>query len=589
VRYDPATIDYLDLISAERKLDVSACNKAVRLAIVADFATQHLIPLLKVLFARNGVRAAIYESDYDSINTEILNPGSALYAFEPRYVAVLVATEQLKSRLYHADDRLDAADQEVGQLVNLWNTLKQHSGATVIQGNFVAPSERAFGHYEKKVAHSIGSVVADINHRIAVTARDARNVLLCDVDHLAGEVGRRNWHDETLWTLSKGLCRLDYLPLLAQAVVDIVMAGEGSFAKCVVLDLDNTLWGGVIGDDGLAGIALGGFDEGEAYVAFQRFLKELKRRGIILAVASKNNEDTALAPFREHPDMVLKEDDIAVFVANWENKADNIRAIQSVLNIGFDSMVFLDDNPMERDLVRKFLPEVMIPELPEDPALYLRCLAQQELFETASYSGADRDRPMRYREEARRTLARAAYTDINDYLASLAMTIKLERFAPATLPRIAQLIQRSNQFNLTTRRYNEAACEAMMSTGDGCIPFTVTLTDKFGDYGLISVVILKPDGEALDVDTFLMSCRVLKRGVEQFVMNQIFELASRLGMERVVGRYLRSPKNGMVQNFYADFGFRLIDGSDGGDTIWTLEPSAYAARTTFMTPLALEL
>jgi FkbH-like protein len=589
MRYDPATIDYLDLVSAARELDVSAADKTLRLAVVADFATQHLVPPLKVLFARNGIRAEIYEADYDSIDTDILNPASELYAFEPKYVAILVATEKLKARLYHAEDRLDMADQEVGRFVNLWDTLKQHSGATVIQGNFVTPSERAFGHYEMKVADSIGSVVADINRRITLAARDARSVLLCDVDHLAGEVGRQNWSDETLWTLSKGLCRLDYLPLLAQAIVDIAMAGEGSFAKCVVLDLDNTLWGGVIGDDGLSGIVLGGYDEGEAYVGFQRFLKELKRRGIILAVVSKNDEHNALAPFREHPNMVLKEDDIAVFVANWENKADNIRTIQSVLNIGFDSMVFIDDNPMERDLVRQFLPEVVIPELSDDPALYLRSLAQQELFETASYSSADRDRPTQYREEARRTIARTAYTDINDYLGSLAMTIKLERFAPATLPRIAQLIQRSNQFNLTTRRYNEAACEAMMQAGDACIPFTVTLADKFGDYGLIAVVVLKPDGNALEIDTFLMSCRVLKRGVEQFVMNQIFGLASRLGLACVVGRYLRSAKNGMVQNFYADFGFRQVEGSDGGDTVWALEPSAYAARTTFMTPLALEL
>jgi FkbH-like protein len=582
-------LDYLDLVAAARELDVSACSKTVRLAVLADFTTQHLGTVLKALFARNGVRLEIYEADYDSIDTEILNPDSRLYAFEPKYVAILVATEKFKTRLYKAEDRLGLADQTVERFISLWETLKIHRHVTVIQGNFVTPSERAFGHYEMKVPDSMGTIVADINRRIAVAASHARNVLLCDVDHLAGEVGRRNWTDETLWSLSKVLCRLDHLPLLGQALVDIVMTGEGAFTKCVVLDLDNTLWGGVIGDDGLAGIALGDFNEGEAFVSFQCFLKELKRRGIILAVVSKNDQHNALAPFREHPNMVLKEEDISVFIANWDNKADNIRTIQKVLNIGLDSMVFLDDNPMERDLVRQFLPDIVIPDLPDDPALYLRTLAEQNLFETASYSATDRDRPGQYRKEAQRELARTAYTDINNYLGSLAMTIKVERFSPFNLPRIAQLSQRSNQFNLTTRRYNEAACEAMMADGDSCIPFTVTLADKFGEYGLISVVILKPMGDALEIDTFLMSCRVLKRDVEQFVMNRIFELAVRRGSTRVIGRYLRSPKNGMVQNFYADFGFQQIEASETGDTVWALEPAAYVPKTTFMMCLAMEL
>jgi len=589
MRYETGTLDYLDLVDEARSLEPSRCRKVVRLALLADFATQHLVPILRALFARNGIWLEIYEAGYDSIDAEILDPGSGLHRFSPAYVAILVATEKLKIRLYNAEDRPTFADQTIERFAGLWEALRRNAKATIIQGNFVLPSERAFGNFELKATDSVGSVIADINHRLVAVARDTKNVLLCDIDYLAAEVGRRNWADEPLWAMAKGLCRLDYLPLLAQSMTDIVLSAEGAFTKCVVLDLDNTLWGGVIGDDGLAGIVLGDFDEGEAFVGLQRFIRELRRRGIILAVVSKNEQANALLPFREHPNMILGEEDISVFVANWENKADNIRAVQKVLNIGFDSLVFLDDNPFERDLVRQFLPDVVVPDLPEDPALYLRALAERNLFETASYSQADRQRPAQYREEAQRELARVVFTNIDDYLRSLEMTVKLERFRPFDLPRITQLIQRSNQFNLTTQRYNEAACEAMMLDSAGCIPFTVKLADKFGDYGLISVVVLRLRRTDIEIETYLMSCRVLKRGVEQFVMNNIFALAARRGSERVVGRYLHSPKNDMVRNFYADFGFEKICEQGDGDTTWALSPSVYESRTTFMTPLALEL
>jgi FkbH-like protein len=585
MRYEADTLDYLALLKEARSPAAAECAKTIKLALLADFATQHLTPILKVLFARNGVKLDVYEAGYDSIDTEILDPGSGLHAFAPRYVVILVATEKLKARLYPIENRGNFAEEAAARFTTLWEALKRSGSATVIQGNYVTPSERAFGNFELKAVDSVGSIVADINHRLAAAAREANNVLLCDIDHIAADVGRRNWFDEPLWAMAKGLCRLEYLPLLAQALVDIALAGEGAVAKCVVLDLDNTLWGGVIGDDGLAGIALGDFDEGEAFVGFQRFLRELKRRGIILAVVSKNEEANALLPFREHPNMVLREEDISVFIANWDNKADNIRRVQKVLNIGFDSLVFLDDNPFERGLVKEFLPDVVVPDLPEDPSLYVRTLAKLNLFETAAYSAADRQRPGQYRQEAQRELAREVYTNIDDYLRSLDMTIKLERFTPFNLPRIAQLIQRSNQFNLTTRRLNEAACEALMNDKANWLPFTVTLRDKFGDYGLISVVILKLLEHEVEIDTYLMSCRVLRRGVEQFVMNTIFAEAGRRRATRVVGRYLRSAKNDMVKNFYAGFDFEQIETRDNGDTSWTLSPVAYKPTAAFMTQI----
>ena len=369
MKHAMVSLDYFALAKEARALNTAEAAKVVRIALLADCATQHLTGIMRAIAARDNVRAEIYEGNYDGIDLEILDPNSALYAFAPQYVAILLSSEKLKARLYASDNRRTFADDAVGRLENLWTSLRAQSQATIVQSTFVLPSERAFGNYELKVADSVGSIFAEINYRLAAKARDAKNVLLNDVDFLAASVGRAQWLDARMWNMAKTPCRLEHLPLLAQSLLDTVFAASGMFVKCVVLDLDNTLWGGVIGDDGLEGIALGEFDEGEAFVAFQQFIRELKRRGIILAVVSKNEHANAVLPFREHPHMVLKEEDISVFVANWDNKADNIRQVQKTLNIGFDSLAFLDDNPFERNIVREFLPEVVVPDLPEDPSL----------------------------------------------------------------------------------------------------------------------------------------------------------------------------------------------------------------------------
>jgi FkbH-like protein len=583
-----AHLDYLRLIKEARSIDSLELDKTVRLAIVADFAAQQLTPLLKVLFARRGFRLEVYEAGYDTIDLEILNPASALYAFEPQFVAILNSAQKLKTKLYTSQDRSVFAEQAVARFTGLWAALRENSGATIIQSNFVIPSERAFGNYELKIEHSVGAIFSDINCSLARASRNHKNVLLCDVDFLASEIGRANWSDERLWSMAKTFCKLEHLPHFAKSITDIVTTAQGLVVKCVVLDLDNTLWGGVIGDDGISGILLGGYDEGESFVNFQHFLLELKRRGIILTVVSKNEHAAAISPFREHPDMVLKESDIAVFVANWDNKADNIKLVQKTLNIGFDAMVFVDDNPFERNIVREHIPKIIVPELPDDPAEYIRALTELNLFETASYSEADSQRADQYREQAQRELVKTSFTNVDDYLISLGMEMQIERFKPANLPRIAQLIQRSNQFNLTTRRYGEAACEKLMSD-TSYLPFTVSLNDKFGDYGLISVIILKIEADALVVDEYLMSCRVLQRGVESMVITRIVEFARQRGLSRIIGKYIRTTKNDMVKNFYANFGFEKISESESGDSDWELATETYKVKKTFIANQIMEL
>ena len=321
--------------------------------------------------------------------------------------------------------------------------------------------------------------------------------------------------------------------------------------------------GGVVGDDGWENIQVGhALGIGKAFTEFQRWIKKLKNRGIIVCVCSKNDEDKAKEPFEKNPEMVLKLDDIAVFVANWNNKADNIRIIQGILNIGYDSMVFLDDNPFERNMVRENVPGVTVPELPEDPGDYVEYLYSQNLFETASYSSADKDRTKQYQVEAKRASSAKAFTNEADFLKSLNMVSEVKGFDKFNTPRVAQLSQRSNQFNLRTVRYTDADIEAL-ANDPSVIDLSFTLEDKFGDNGLIAVIIMKPqDKETLFVDTWFMSCRVLKRGMENFTLNTMVEKAKAGGYKRIVGEYLPTVKNGMVKEHYPNLGFNKIEGAE---------------------------
>jgi FkbH-like protein len=343
--------------------------------------------------------------------------------------------------------------------------------------------------------------------------------------------------------------------------------------------LDNTLWGGIIGDDGMDGIQIGNLGIGEVFTKLQDWFKQLKQRGIILAVCSKNEEAAAREPFEKHPDMVLRMDDIAVFVANWDNKADNIRYIQSVLNIGFDSMVFLDDNPVERKIVRDHLPEVAVPELPEDAADYLTFLQQLNLFETASVTEEDSDRTRQYQEESKRVSIKKSFVNEDEFLKSLEMTAKCNAFEKLEIPRIAQLSQRSNQFNLRTERYTEEDIYRIVNSAE-YFSISFKLADAFGDYGLVSIVILeKKNDQDLFINTWLMSCRVLKRGLEQLVLNEIMEIAEAYNFGRVIGEYLPSQKNQMVKDHYKGLGF---DQSDIASQ-WILNVGTYQKRNHFIT------
>ena len=401
-------------------------------------------------------------------------------------------------------------------------------------------------------------------------------MFIADVAGLSNQAGYVNSHDPRFYATSKVAFALDFLPAVAKAVVDIVQSIRGQIKKCLILDLDNTVWGGVIGDDGMEKIEIGELGMGHAFDSLQRWAKELKQRGILLAVCSKNEADTAKRPFREHPEMILKLEDIAVFVANWDNKVDNIKQIQATLNIGFDTMVLLDDNPFERNLVRELLPELTVPELPEDPAMFVSYLRSLNLFETASFSEEDLQRTNQYQVEAARGDFQKTFTSIDDYLRGLEMVSQVKAFDDFSVPRLAQLTQRPNQFNLRTVRYTEADMERLRKS-DQYVTLSFHLADRFGDHGLIGLVILeKQDKERAFIDTWIMSCRVLKRGMEEFIVNQFAGKARQQGIRLLVGEYLPTAKNKMVQDLYDQMGFVPQAGK------WELDLRQFKELKTFI-------
>jgi FkbH-like protein len=408
-------------------------------------------------------------------------------------------------------------------------------------------------------------------------AANASNFYISDISSIQNEIGKSNFFQPSVYINTEMVLSIEALPRVASRTIAIISAINGNFKKCVILDLDNTTWGGIIGDDGLENIQIGSLGIGKSFTEFQYWVKKLKNRGIIVAVCSKNTESVAKEPFEKHPDMVLHLDDIAVFIANWENKADNIRQIQSILNIGFDSMVFLDDNPFERNIVRENIPQICVPELPEDPAEYLEYIYTLNLFETVSYSNEDAERTKQYQIEAQRVTLQQKFTNEDDFLMSLNMVSVVEPFNKFNTPRVAQLSQRSNQFNLRTVRYTEADIE-QLGTSTEHFTFSFTLEDKFGNNGMICVIILQKDTEdTLFINTWLMSCRVLKRGMEHFVLNTIANFTRDNGYKTIKGEYIPTPKNDMVKDHYKNLGFEQLD------HYWVLDTINYENKKCFIT------
>ncbi|TLU70597.1 HAD-IIIC family phosphatase [Lichenicoccus roseus] len=559
----------------------------VRLAILSSSTVDHLLPSLRVGALRHGIWLGTQLGDYGQYAQELQDPAAAIHQYRPTCVLFAFDARHMLRGIdvtAGADEAEAWLEATVADLARHWQLGRQQFDCKVIQQTILPVFPTLFGNNEQRLPGSAAALLSRLNQRLRASA-DAHGIELLAIDEQATQDGLQTWYDPALWHRGKQEVHPNATPVYGDMLGRLLAAYQGRSRKCLVLDLDNTLWGGVIGDDGLTGILIGnGNSVGEAFIEFQSYARALSRRGIILAVCSKNDEKNALEPFEKHPEMVLKRNDIACFVANWSDKASNIREIAQRLNIGLDSLVFVDDNPFEREIVRRELPMVAVPEIPEDPALYSRVVAAAGYFEGVHLTAEDRERTAQYQATLQRNSLAATVTDLPSYLRSLEMRMVWTRFDTIGLQRIVQLVNKTNQFNLTTRRTTTEEVEHIIADPRS-LSLQMRLIDRFGDNGIISIIagsLAGGGGIGADLGgpqagpgdivlhTWLMSCRVLGRGVEQAALDLVIAEGKRLQARRLIGVYKPTPKNDMTRRLYAELGFAALE-PEGDIERWVLQ------------------
>ena len=536
-----------------RKLKPSPSMRTLSVWIANSYTVTQFTPLLRLAALRNGIALNVQEGTYGQFQQEILDPDSPLYQHKPECVLMAVHSRDLAFPEFSDDPDLEIS-REVERWRNLCSTIVDRCGARVVLHNFANPDSSPYGHLARHLPGSRFSMICRLNDILAREATEA--VSMVDCEWLSSSVGKQDWFDARYWHVSRQAYAFSALPLLARHTSAVLAASVGLAKKCIVLDLDNTLWGGVIGEDGVNGIRIGSSDpEGEAYQEFQSYLKSLKQRGILLAISSKNNLNDAREPFQARPEMILTLDDFASFQANWDIKPEALQAISKELNIGLDSIVFVDDNPFERETVRRLLPDVETIALPRDPSGYQAALASLPLFETVKITREDSDRTALYKMRSHGLEASRQAGSIEEFLSSLEMQAQITNVGETNLPRVVQLIAKTNQFNLTTKRYSFLDVSNLIQDQSYGM-FCLNLKDRFGEHGLVSVLGYRQRDGMLDVDLWLMSCRVIGRSVEKVMMDHLIEVAQTLSVSTIRGQYLRTQKNSLVEDLYIRLGFQ---------------------------------
>jgi FkbH-like protein len=574
------------LVVAQRFDELAASTSAmpgepVKIALLGNATLDHMQSYMKVACYQAGFQPEIYQCGFDQYTQDILNPGSELYRFGPDVMVLAVHASRLFPHIHQypfalsVEDRRAEMDAGLDGLRNLLDNLTERTSALVLVHNMVAPQYPALGVLDWRDNLGQTEMFGQINARLAELVRSRyKNVYVVDEDRAQARAGKVEATDVRLWLTARLPWGETTLSTLSREYMRYIFPYKARGRKCIVLDLDNMLWGGVIGEDGLGGIQIGADAPGNAYLALQRELERLWKRGILLAICSKNNEEDVLPVFEQHVGMLLKRSHFAAQRINWRSKSENIREIAAELNIGLDSLVFLDDNPVERARVRAELPDVLTPELPTDPAYYRRALAELTVFDSLTLTEEDRRRNTLYAEQKARREFEASHTtasgSLTAYLAALEMVVTIEPLSEQTLPRIAQLTNKTNQFNLTTRRYSESAITALMASGSQT--YSARVADRFGDNGLVGLAILRPeDGKAWEIDTLLLSCRVMGRGVETALLAFLAERVRDSGGERLQGWYLPTPKNSPVKDCFKQHGFSLVESRPDGSERWELD------------------
>ncbi len=551
----------------------------MKIAILAGSTANAVADQLELFLLNYGLEPVFYLSEYGQYWQDAMFPPEELTDFKPDLIYVYTTNRNISRYPSVSESREEAEaliDGEFARYKQMWESLKEKFGCPIIQNNFEQPPFRLLGNSDGTDIHGRVRVINELNLKFAQYAENEPKLYINDINYVSACYGLDNWSDNLAWQMYKYALSLQAVPYLAANTAAVIKAIYGKNKKVIALDLDNTLWGGVVGDDGADNIKIGmDLPQGQVYSEFQEYLKLHKDLGILLTVCSKNDYENAEAGLN-HPDGTLRPDDFTVIKANWENKDRNILETAEELNLLPESFVFADDNPAEREIVRGQLKGTAVPEM-DGAENYIRILDRNHYFEVVSLSEDDRRRGEMYKANAQRASLQKSFSDYGEYLDSLDMTAEIAPFAPPYLQRIAQLTNKSNQFNVTTRRYTESEIEEIAADG-GYIPLYGRLSDKFGDNGVVSVVIGRKDGGILHIDLWIMSCRVLKREMEFAMLDKVVEAAKAQGIKKIMGYYYPTAKNAMVKELFGSFGFTKVSESDG-NTVWELETSGYKPYT----------
>ncbi len=549
-----------------------------RLAFLRSFTAEPAVPLLRASAFLAGIDLTVHVGDFNAYAQEILDEASSLYRFAPSGVVLAVRTADVAPDLWQdfadlSSDEADKAARRVSNSFAQWiRAFRERSHAALIVHNLEQPSRPACGVLDAQNETGQARAIQNVNEGIRRAASEHRGVYVLDYDGLVARHGRLRWKDERKWLTARMPLAADQLLNLTREWMRFLAPLAGKVAKALVVDLDNTLWAGVIGEDGMTGIKCDAEYPGAAYQALQRAMLDLSKRGILLAICSKNNPDDAMEALNSHPGMLLRPKHFAAMRINWSDKAQNLREIASELNIGIDSLAFLDDNPVEREQVRTALPEVTVIELPDDALDYAATLRECPVFERLTLSAEDQQRTAFYAEQRERSQAEQSFQSKEDFYRFLEQEAEIGTVLPATLARISQLTQKTNQFNLTTRRYTEQQISEMASQPEWQVS-SIRVRDRFGDHGLVGVAITHDQGDVCEIDTLLLSCRVIGRTVETALLSYLAESAAARGRRHLSGWFLPTKKNVPAKDFYALHGFQLDKETSEG-LCWTFDLGA---------------
>jgi FkbH-like protein len=574
-----STYPTVSYVHRERQKLPRGPGRAVRIALLSSSVLDWLVPYLDAECRRAGLEPAFHVTPFNQYSQQILDTASDLYRFDPDAVFLALGLEDLCPQAVSpakGDDLAGGRRALVERVLALVQAIESNSRALTVVHSFSPLGRDARGILQNRLPDSLPEWLAALNGELAGALRARARSFLMPLDAVLGWIGQERSHHPKTWHMGSMRIAEAALPELARYSMRYVNALMGLTRKCVVLDLDGTLWGGIVGEAGAEGIALGPTAPGIEYVEFQRALLDLTRRGVLLAVCSKNNPEDALPVIRAHPHMVLREEHFAAMRINWNNKADGIAEIAEELNIGLDSLVFIDDNPNERELVRQLLPDVLTVELPRDPSLYRRMLEDMTDFDLLALTPEDEKRAARYQANAKRRTEKFAAASLGEYLRSLEIRVEIGLASPDSLGRLVQMFNKTNQFNLTTKRYQAEDVTRFMQSEEYRV-YDLRVADRFGDHGLVGTAVVRAEGATWRIDSLLMSCRVMGLGVETAFLERICADAAGRRAQRLVGEYVPTRKNRPVKEFYGQHGFSLSSEGNGGQE-WALDVSAMPVR-----------